>query len=149
MENERIDLKFNANLNKKLHCDIFTTIRIFDEDPLKVSDRCFVIEKNQGMELFHGVAEVLDVEQVYANELDNRTCFMDSGMNKSDLLKYLEVCHPNRQISKTPLYIVTLRYEDECEFCSNYPAEYTIGRLKVCSSCMDEYQHGAGLADVA
>ena len=133
------EIKFKENLNNKLNCDIFTTIRPYDQKKYKRGRKYGIVEMHEGAERMRGEAIIIDVEPVWASDLSDRTSLLDSCMCRADLLAYLDDCFPDPPVSRRLLCIVTLAYVQECDFCGNIPAKNKIGNLKACFDCYYDY----------
>lgn len=133
-------IKFKDNLNNKLKCDTFTAILPYHCGPYNVGEQYEIVENLGRIELCHGEALVSGTELAWARELTDRTCLLDAGMKREELLKYLESCYPNMEIRKYPFYIVTLTYNEDCGFCGANQAPCRIGDHRVCKSCYDDYR---------
>lgn len=103
-------IDFLENYNNKLTCSAFTTFRLTPK--YSVGDWVIVMLKSNAL----GRAVVLDVEEMTPMGLSDYDAYLDVGKGVSDLMKILQKCHPNEQITPTrPLYRYLLRYETATE----------------------------------
>lgn len=104
MADEYEELHFSYNWNNKLDCKSFTTIRISGKYSLNSQWRIFL----KGDYL--GLAKVVSVTQLLADNMSEPMALLDTGYNKKDTLDILKKMYPTYNFHIAPIYHITLVY---------------------------------------
>ena len=100
------ELKFSTNWNKKLCCNVFTTLRLNDQ--MQIGDLVLVKIKDKN----RGIVEILDKKMIYLSELTDDICYLDTGYNAEETKKILQTMYKNKNVNwkLKPLYLYFLKY---------------------------------------
>lgn len=71
-------ISFSYNWNKKLDCDAFTTIRLFQPEKYCIGEQYEIELKKE--KLFEGV--IIDVKKFWLKDLSNFVAYLDTGYSK-------------------------------------------------------------------
>ena len=78
-------LKFSYNWNNKLNCKAFTTIRLHSPHQYRVGKRFTIDLKGE----FKGEAEIKAIRTIEGEQLNEFTCFIDTGYSRLETLEIL------------------------------------------------------------
>lgn len=101
-------IRFSKNWNNKLDCLAFTTIRLSDDKTYIVGEVYEIWEDVDDGSVFKGTAELKQKRKEYKNDLDQMTCFLDTGMNAGKTKELLDRIYPAKSKGKNPLLDILL-----------------------------------------
>ena len=83
-------IKFLKNWNKKLDCDYFTTIRLYDN--LSVQEEVEILLTGQ----VYRTGIVLKKSYFTIQNLPEMTAYLDAGLSKEELTKWMKQMYKNK-----------------------------------------------------
>lgn len=101
-------IKFSTNWNKKLDCDFFTTIRIFDNSKHFKNNVFEVLLKDH----FFANVQVVDVYRMLVEDLTDYCCYLDTGYNKTETINILKKMYPRLDFTKKYFALIMLKKID-------------------------------------
>jgi hypothetical protein len=90
------NLIFHHNWNNKLHCYVFTTIRLRNDAKYKIGARYKVILRIGEKQNTMGVFEVVDIRHVLLQNLPSYVAYTDTGYNVHETRKIITTMYKNK-----------------------------------------------------
>ena len=88
-------LHFTYNWNHKLDCDYFTAIRLFSDKRYQTGLKYSIILKQGQRQINKGVAEIVGVKHILLSELDEFTCYLDTGYGLLQTREIIKTIYKN------------------------------------------------------
>ena len=97
-------IEFTTNWNKKLQCNAFTTIRLFNPGKYRVNQVYrIVLKKNFIMQ-----AAIVAVKPFMLHDLNDYIAYLDTGYNANECKLIIQRMYANIDFSKTQLSLILL-----------------------------------------
>jgi hypothetical protein len=98
-------IPFSYNWNKKLDCDAFTTIRIYQPEKY-VIDETYQIDLNKA-EFCKGT--IIDIKKFWLKDLNDFIAYLDTGYDKEECKKIITLMYKRVDFNTTPLSLILIR----------------------------------------
>lgn len=92
-------LEFSTNWNKKLDCDCFTTIRLQNPKKFFRGAEFKILLHSGSKQVIKGVADVIDVRNVFINGFDDFTCMLDTGYSAKETVELIKEMYKNKSLN--------------------------------------------------
>ena len=104
-------LEFSTNWNHKLDCDCFTTIRLQNAKKYTKGNEFQILLHSGKKQVIKGIAEVVEIKNVFLNGLDDYTCLLDTGYTADATVKLIKEMYKHKSINwnRQMLSVIMLR----------------------------------------
>lgn len=97
-------INFSYNWNKKLDCNAFTTIRLYQPNKYQIGHEYEIRLKEKA--LFNAV--IVDVKKFYLKDLSNFISYLDTGYSKENCTGIIKKMYPKINFDNTYLSLILL-----------------------------------------
>ena len=94
-------LNFSSNWNKKLDCDVFSTIRLWNDRVHFIGREVEIYDNSGSRSLFKGYGEYIYCEPFYLNQLKEANARLDTGYSLSETKTILQKMYKDKNIDVT------------------------------------------------
>jgi hypothetical protein len=97
-------ISFSYNWNKKLDCEAFTTIRLFQPGKYVVGEQYEIQLKK--VKLFEGV--IIDVKKFMLKDINNFIAYLDTGYSKENCQSIITSMYKKVDFNTQPLSLILI-----------------------------------------
>jgi hypothetical protein len=97
-------ISFSYNWNKKLDCDAFTTIRLYQPEKYCIGEQYEIQLKKE--KLFEGV--IVDVKKFMLKDLSNFVAYLDTGYSKENCQSIIQKMYSKVDFTTQPLSLILI-----------------------------------------
>jgi hypothetical protein len=97
-------IEFSTNWNKKLQCNAFTTIRLFNPGKYRVNQ----VYKIEQKKVFLMQAAIIAIKPFMLHDLNDFMAYLDTGYNANECKLIIQRMYANIDFSKTKLSLILL-----------------------------------------
>lgn len=98
-------ISFSFNLNNKLDCKPFTTIRLLQPDKYRTGETYQITLKLK--EVFQ--AKIIEIKPFFLKDLNEFIAHLDTGYNKEECTEILKKMYPNVNFQHKQLSLILLK----------------------------------------
>lgn len=97
-------ISFSYNWNKKLDCEAFTTIRLYQPEKYCIGEQYEIQLKKQ--KLFEGV--IIDVKKFMLKDLSNFIAYLDTGYSKENCQSIIQTMYKQVDFNTQALSLILI-----------------------------------------
>lgn len=87
-------IRFSKNYNNKLHCNSFSTFRLFDATKYRTGYK-YHIEYRSAAGMIEFDAELVAVKSLFLSEINNTDSYLDTGYNSEKTIELIKHNYSN------------------------------------------------------